>query len=129
MAGMENKVIKLPVILILLSSLQGFSQTTQTSKHPKLDAYYSQKQDTDTSKALTTPATPVPETKSAPAVMTKPAVKKPTTTVQVPVQKKIQTSPTSTIPYIETRLGSSSKLYDTYEKNNNGEGAVTTSPK
>ncbi len=31
--------------------------------------------------------------------------------------------------YRDTRLGSSSKKYDTYKKNDNGAGAVTTSPK
>jgi hypothetical protein len=46
----------------------------------------------------------------------------------VPVQKKIQPKPAST-PYIDTRLGSSTPAYDTWEKNNNGAGSVTTSPK
>ncbi len=31
--------------------------------------------------------------------------------------------------YRDTRLGSSEKKYDTYKKNENGAGAVTTSPK
>lgn len=31
--------------------------------------------------------------------------------------------------YMDTRLGSSSPLYDTYETNNNGAGSVTTMPK
>jgi hypothetical protein len=30
--------------------------------------------------------------------------------------------------YRDTRLGSSSPLYNTYEKNNNGAGAITTNP-
>ena len=45
-----------------------------------------------------------------------------------PVQKKILPKPAST-PYIDTRLGSSTRAYDTWEKNNNGAGSVTTSPK
>jgi len=31
-------------------------------------------------------------------------------------------------PYRDTRLGSSSPLYNTYEKNNNGAGSITTNP-
>ncbi|MGH2649421.1 MAG: hypothetical protein ACRDE8_17705 [Ginsengibacter sp.] len=49
------------------------------------------------------------------------------TTLQVTVQKA-QARPPST-PYIDTRLGSSTPQYDTWEKNNNGAGSVTTSPK
>ena len=30
--------------------------------------------------------------------------------------------------YLDTRLGSSSPLYNTYEKNDNGAGAITTNP-
>jgi hypothetical protein len=44
------------------------------------------------------------------------------------VPAKAQTQAPST-PYNDTRLGSSSPLYDTWEKNNNGAGSVTTSPK
>ncbi|MGN6296314.1 MAG: hypothetical protein ACTHM7_05995 [Ginsengibacter sp.] len=32
-------------------------------------------------------------------------------------------------PYLDTRLGSSSPQYNTWEKNNNGAGSVTTNPK
>lgn len=35
----------------------------------------------------------------------------------------------NTVMYRDTRLGSSSPLYDTYKKNKNGAGAVTTTPK
>jgi hypothetical protein len=157
---MRNKFIKLLVILILLFSLQGFSQTTEKSKHPLLDKYYPQIQNTDTIKAVTTQIKPVPETKStpvvtsttvpavttapamtttttmttSPAVTTTPAltttttINKPTTvTAQTPVQK-VQTQPVPP-PSMDYRLGSSTKQYDTWEKNNNGAGAVTTSPK
>ncbi|MEO8765606.1 MAG: hypothetical protein ABI416_15005 [Ginsengibacter sp.] len=48
-------------------------------------------------------------------------------TVQAPAQK-VQTQPPPP-PYMDTRLGSSTKQYDTWEKNKNGAGSVTTSPK
>ncbi len=53
-----------------------------------------------------------------------------TATVQAPVPQKQPTvaRPPST-PSLDTRLGSSSPQYDTYEKNSNGAGSVTTSPK
>lgn len=43
------------------------------------------------------------------------------------------TNPTAAVPtenhiYLDTRLGSSSPLYDTYKKNDYGAGAVTTNP-
>ena len=82
----------------------------------------------------TKPAPAEPEMKPVPAVsQTKPvppvtdttAVNKPTIpAVVAPVQKK-----PAAPPYNENRLGSSTPQYDTWEKNNNGAGAVTTSPK
>jgi hypothetical protein len=192
---MRNKLIKLPVILVLLFSLEGFSQTPEESKHPLLDKYYPQL-NADTSKAVTTQIRPMPGTKSAPPVTTTtvPAVKPapPVTTMTVPVETPappvtttivsavtsepavtsptvpdltttpsaittptVTTTPVMTITsainkpttvttqapvekvqsqpapprYINTRLGSSTKQYDTWEKNNNGAGSVTTSPK
>ena len=54
------------------------------------------------------------------------AVNTPTTvTRDVPV---VQSAPPSS-PYRDTRLGSSTPQYDTWQKNANGAGAVTTSPK
>jgi outer membrane biosynthesis protein TonB len=79
----------------------------------------------------TTETKPVSETKPIPAVTDTTAINKPTNTlipVPVPVPKKVQTRP-ATAPYNENRLGSSSPQYDTWEKNNNGAGSVTTSPK
>ena len=155
---MQNKITLL-IIFFVLFSLQGFSQTVQKSEHPLLDKYYPRKQNTDTNKTITTqikpvpetkPASPItnksvdnkptitarvpveepaPETKTSPAVTDTLAVNKPTITSLAPVQKKVQPQPLPATPYIDTRLGSSSKLYDTYEKNNNGAGSVTTSPK
>jgi hypothetical protein len=46
-----------------------------------------------------------------------------------PVQVKVQPQRAPGHPYIDTRLGSSTPQYDTWEKNNNGAGSVTTSPK
>jgi len=45
---------------------------------------------------------------------------------QAPVQQNKSYDPNS---LYDTRLGSSSPLYDTYEKNSNGAGTVTISPK
>ncbi len=50
------------------------------------------------------------------------------TTTLVPAQKVVQPRPSSTTPY-DTRLGSSTQAYDTWKKNNNGAGSVTTSVK
>ena len=104
----------------------------------------------ETKPAPALPTTPVVTTKTVPAVTTMsnvtttPAVttipvvtttpvlnKQDTVTAQVPVQKKIQPQPKPKpyTPYMDTRLGSSSPLYDTWEKNSNGAGSVTTSPK
>jgi hypothetical protein len=58
-------------------------------------------------------APPVTETNASPAPAT-------------PVAP-VQPTPANTI-YRDTRLGSSSPLYNTYEKNNNGAGSVTTNP-
>jgi hypothetical protein len=80
--------------------------------------------------SVTTPAmasTNIP-TITTQATDTSNAVSKPTAAiVQSPVQK-VQASPPSP-PYMDTRLGSSTKQYDTWEKNANGAGSVTTSPK
>lgn len=43
-------------------------------------------------------------------------------------QNKILDEPPSQSTYYDTRLGSSSPLYDTYEKNDYGAGAITTNP-
>jgi len=68
---------------------------------------------------------------NSPSITTTTSINKTTTvTVQAPAQK-IQVQPTQPppSPYMDTRLGSSTKQYDTWEKNNNGAGSVTTSPK
>jgi hypothetical protein len=163
---MQNKMLKLFVtFVVLLFSLQGFSQTTENSAHPLLDKYYPQKKSVDTNKTVTTQINPVPvtkpmtetkplavtkpaleakplpetkqepetkpvsETKPVPAVTDTTAINKPITIpIPVPVPKNVQAKPAAA-PYNENRLGSSSPLYDTWEKNNNGAGSVTTSPK
>jgi hypothetical protein len=55
-------------------------------------------------------------------------VNKPVETIAEPVEKKTETKSGST-PYRPTRLGSSSRLYKTWETNNNGAGSVTTGSK
>jgi len=144
---MQYKISLLLVTLIVLFSLQDFAQTTPKSEHPLLDKYYPRPK-ADTPKTVATPIKSVPETKPAPAVVTVPAVTAPavvtspaavvtapvvnkpvTDTTRDPIQKKVQTQPVPGHPYRDTRLGSSTSAYDTYEKNNNGAGSVTTSPK
>ena len=49
------------------------------------------------------------------------------TTVTAP-ERKVNSGPAPSL-YRDTRLGSSTPQYDTWEKNNNGAGSVTTSPK
>ncbi len=44
-------------------------------------------------------------------------------------KKKYKRMHDTTKIYRDTRLGSSEKKYNTYKKNDNGAGAVTTSPK
>ncbi|HVZ95847.1 MAG TPA: hypothetical protein VG847_03155, partial [Chitinophagaceae bacterium] len=61
---------------------------------------------------------------SATTIVTKPTVITNTTPVQQTQQKSYD--PNS---LYDTRLGSSSPQYDTYEKNSYGAGTVTTSPK
>jgi hypothetical protein len=63
-----------------------------------------------------------------PAITTTTSINKPTiVTPNIPTQKISSQPPPP--PYRDTRLGSSTKQYDTWEKNNNGAGSVTTSPK
>ena len=47
----------------------------------------------------------------------------------LPVQKIVQPRLAPSTPYMDTRLGSSTPAYDTWKKNNNGAGSVTTSVK
>ena len=61
-----------------------------------------------------------------------PSFNKQDTVVTAPIppsQPKVQPRPAPTEPYRDTRLGSSSPQYDTWEKNNNGAGSVTTGSK
>ncbi|MDQ6904490.1 MAG: hypothetical protein M3139_15980 [Bacteroidota bacterium] len=53
----------------------------------------------------------------------------PVNIVKTPVKEAVQPRAPAPPPYMDTRLGSSTKQYDTYEKNSNGAGSVTTSPK
>jgi len=75
----------------------------------------------------------ISETKAPePVIDTTAAVKPAAVVVQPPpVQpvKKVQPQGPPPTPYIDTRLGSSSPLYDTYQKNSDGAGSVTTRPK
>jgi hypothetical protein len=73
--------------------------------------------------------TTIPSMTPAPVLTSTSSVNKPTTvTADIPTPKKIQAQPPQSAP-IDMRLGSSTKQYDTWQKNNNGAGSVTTSPK
>jgi hypothetical protein len=93
--------------------------------------------DLTTVPVTTTPAvttthsvTTIPDVTTVAPVTTSTAINKPTAvTPLLPVQKNVQSQAPPSPPYIDTRLGSSTKAYDTWEKNNNGAGSVTTSPK
>ncbi len=68
---------------------------------------------------------------SIPSLTTKPAVTA-TTTVNTPttITRIVPVQQASPAPAnMDTRLGSSTPQYDTWKKNANGAGAVTTSPK
>ena len=110
---------------------------------------------TTTSAATTSPdATTIQSTTTKPALIptTEPEIPPTTTTVGAltttsaattsPGTTTIQTTATKPVfkaapitnvapppPIMDTRLGSSTKAYDTWQKNNNGAGSVTTSPK
>jgi hypothetical protein len=77
-------------------------------------------------------AKPLVDTQSLAAAKDSNNLNKPVSAVVVqPAQKKTQIQPPAkpTSIYMDTRLGSSSPLYDTYEKNSNGAGSITSMPK
>jgi hypothetical protein len=73
---------------------------------------------------------PVSPISTTTAVATTPVINKPAIdTTRIAATQKIQPRPAPEEPYNPSRLGSSSRLYDTYKKNSNGAGSVTTLPK
>jgi len=155
---MQNKMLALLFIFVVLFSLHGFSQT-EKSTHPLMDKYYPPKKKPEPNIILPSQSKPEPETpvvtetkpvqipedtatiispvintvQSEPNVIPveKPVtavdsivINKPTNIASEPVEKK-----TEATPYRPTRLGSSSRLYKTWETNNNGAGSVTTGTK
>lgn len=145
---MKNKFMPL-MIFSLLISFSAISQTTDPAAPSKLDAFRQMKANTQAvndsiSAASTTASTnvidnstpstttsvangAVPKKTSAPtAVITSPS---PTPVTQTPALAVPSATPQQPHIYVDTRLGSSTPQYDTYEKNNYGAGSVTTSPK
>lgn len=51
-----------------------------------------------------------------------------TAKIKPAILKQKSQKPVATPMYRDTRLGSSSPLYNTYQKNDNGAGAITTNP-
>jgi hypothetical protein len=147
---MKNKIMAIMISGILIS-FSALSQTTEKSSHPKLDALFPHAPNTtatnipDSTKAPATnivtnnntmPSNNIPGTIAAPATnIVAGSNIKPVSTItyqdkpQQQAQQQVQARPEQKGIYRETRLGSSTKQYDTYEKNNNGAGSVTTSPK
>ncbi len=149
---MKNKFMPL-VITCLLISFSALSQAPGDTSHPKLNAFRQLKANSraaaDSAAAASTtktndvisqgsPATAVPA--STDNIATKPAstpspvvtnlVSQPTNAPVTQIQE--QPAPVAKQQphtYNDTRLGSSSPQYNTYEKNNYGAGSVTTSPK
>lgn len=79
------------------------------------------------------PVAPIAETeviaqKTPQVVADTAAIKSTGIVAPMPAKKIVQSKP-ATKPYNPNRLGSSSPLYDTWEKNNNGAGSVTTGSK
>lgn len=78
----------------------------------------------------TSAVTSTPDATTISASSTTPVVNKPDTVLtRTVVQQKVQAQTPPAPPYMDTRLGSSTKQYDTWQKNSNGAGSVTTSPK
>ncbi len=147
---MKTKItaLMIPGVLISFSAL---SQTTEKSSHPKLDALFPHSKNITTTNipdSTKAPATNIVTNNNTvpsnniPATTTPPATNiatgsniKPASTItyqdqpQQQPQQQVQARPEQKGIYSDTRLGSSTKQYDTYEKNNNGAGSVTTSPK
>ncbi len=146
---MKHKIAPLIMSFVLIS-FSALCQTTENTSHPKLDAFRKLKQNsqaandsiaaasTTAASNLTTSPNPEPVAPSTtgkigtnpnlsptPVANITPA----TTTVVTKAPEQSAVSQPKPHIYMDTRLGSSTKQYDTYEKNNYGAGSVTTSPK
>jgi len=121
---MKNKILPV-VILILFFSTKSFSQTTKAN-HTKSDTTTAihhndlknqriyEAKNTAKQGQLSSTASATTYSAGASSQDKTPA----------PVAKKSTKKPM----YRDTRLGSSSKKYNTYKKNDNGAGAITTNP-
>ncbi len=121
---MKTKLI--PLLLFgFLFSHKDYCQVAARSFHPKLDSFYHlKKQNTrqiNISKNNNSSENSVSSTRQliSGALSTQ-------NTLQ-PENKPAHSVQRHTM-YRDTRLGSSSKMYDTYEKNDYGAGAITTNP-
>ena len=105
----------------ILLSFSASSQTNAQSSHPKMDAYYPHQNavTTNISDTATAHKTNIISGKTKPSN---------NFTYQKQPQETVQTQPREQPMYRDTRLGSSSKMYDTYKKNDYGAGAITTNP-
>lgn len=147
---MKNKIILLVISGVVLS-FSSLCQTPEKSLHPKLDALFPHSKNPTATKISDSTATPAANNitdnstlpaKSIPNTTTVPTTNivtdntiKPANAVtyqnqpQSEPQKQTETKPEKKEIYRDTRLGSSTQQYDTYEKNEYGAGSVTTSPK
>ena len=105
---------------------------TATYKEPAANATVTPVAPPTTPAASETPLTspePVPTVSTtAPAIAPATTLNKPAPIAPPAAVKKAAGQPGPSL-YSETRLGSSTKQYDTWEKNKNGAGSVTTSNK
>lgn len=99
-----------------LLSNNGYCQTTVKSSHPKLDSFYYANQN---SHQNAPPQNSIFANNKTKKIVSDTFFK----------QDKVYNNPVQHHPmYRDTRLGSSSPLYNTYKKNDYGAGAITTNP-
>lgn len=135
---------KMLVFVLVCFSLTARSQDTtgQSKTNSKFYKFFhpeAEKKASDSTTAGTTTAVPENKIPAASPVPVKDTLSRtaanllpqPKADSLPPAGKKIPATPLSmpaNTPYRDTRLGSSSPLYNTYEKNADGAGAVTTNP-
>ena len=121
---MKNKILP-AVILIILFSTKSFSQTT-TPNYTKSDTPSAlHRSDLNKKKIYrATDTAKQSQYSNAVSATTYSVAKKSQVKTPVNHAKKSPKKPM----YRDTRLGSSSKKYNTYKKNDKGAGAITTNP-
>jgi hypothetical protein len=121
---MKTKLI--PLLLFgFLVSYKGSCQVSARSSHPKLDSFYSLKEETSGQKNGSKNKVISQDNISTGDQL---IAGTPARGTNAKAKNKPAHSTHHHTMYRDTRLGSSSKLYDTYKKNDYGAGAITTNP-